>query len=395
MSASTVSPRSARLASLLVWLATASPGWCGDLASLPVFLAETFGWITRMVDLDAPHILVLIDAHSDASAAERSEDLREQVRRVPSFAARAARVEGWRTDGRLQVFNWIEPLMPRPVERVLWFPAPEGAAETLLEHPREAVAYLDGRLEVEPRSAGSFAGDIVLAGEEHIALPGFGRGGADLFLANLEGIPSMREGGKAVRYDFRFPPERLAFLKEHGVDAVSLANNHALDAGPEGLVEGLDTLQSASLPSFGAGKDESEACRPWRVERQGVTLAVFGASLLPGDEAEPTQPGVATLPKHQSLLAAAMREARSRSERIVVLVHGGDEYRHEVNEDQRRWTRWLVAHGAVAVAGAHPHVAQREERHGGATVLHSLGNAVYPRELKGADSGAVRVVELP
>jgi hypothetical protein len=39
-------------------------------------------------------------------------------------------------------------------------------------------------------------------------------------------------------------------------------------------------------------------------------------------------------------------------------------------------------------------VTQREERHGGAVLLHSLGNAVYPQELRGADSGLVRVLEI-
>ena len=57
-------------------------------------------------------------------------------------------------------------------------------------------------------------------------------------------------------------------------------------------------------------------------------------------------------------------------------------------------TRWLVARGASVVAGAHPHVVQRSEFHGGARILHSLGNAVYPKALKGADSGKVEVVEV-
>lgn len=241
----------------------------------------------------------------------------------------------------------------------------------------------------------AFAGDVVLSGEDSVAIAGFGRGEADLFLANLEGVPSLLEPGQEPRYDFRFPPARLAYLREHRLDAVSLANNHALDAGRAGLVEGLESLESATLPSFGAGADEAAACRPWRVERKGVKLAVFGVSLLPGDEAGADTAGVATLPNHQSLLSREFSEARRRGERIVVLVHGGDEYRSELNDDQRRWSRWLVASGAAIVAGAHPHVVQREERHGGATVLFSLGNAVYPKELKGADSGVVRMVELP
>ena len=128
--------------------------------TLPVFLAdnhaETFGWITRTFDPDESYQLVLVDAHSDASMAERSEELREQIRRVPSMDARAAKVEEWRASGRIQAFNWIEPLMPRPLDQVCWLAAPrlEEIQRTALN--LEAVGLLDGRIEVEPRSAGSF-----------------------------------------------------------------------------------------------------------------------------------------------------------------------------------------------------------------------------------------------
>jgi poly-gamma-glutamate synthesis protein (capsule biosynthesis protein) len=86
--------------------------------------------------------------------------------------------------------------------------------------------------------------------------------------------------------------------------------------------------------------------------------------------------------------------ARANGETIVAMVHGGEEYDRRVSEDQRRWARWLVANGVSCIVGAHPHVVQKEEIHGGAVIAHSLGNAVYPRKLRGADSGVVRVMEV-
>jgi poly-gamma-glutamate capsule biosynthesis protein CapA/YwtB (metallophosphatase superfamily) len=77
------------------------------------------------------------------------------------------------------------------------------------------------------------------------------------------------------------------------------------------------------------------------------------------------------------------------------MCHGGEEYHPEVSPAQRHWARWLVARGASVVAGAPPHVVQRSEFHRGARVFHSLGNAVYPKALKGADSGKVETVEIP
>ncbi len=104
---------------------------------------------------------------------------------------------------------------------------------------------------------------------------------------------------------------------------------------------------------------------------------------------------MACLPEHEELLESEMRAARHRGEQIVVLVHGGDEYATAVNADQRRWARWLVRCGASLVAGAHPHLLQRTEIHAGSVIVHSLGNAVYPAALKGADSGEVRSFRLP
>lgn len=243
----------------------------------------------------------------------------------------------------------------------------------------------------------TFAGDVVLAGEDRVVVDGFERGKSDLFLANLEGVPSLRVPEEATRFDFRFPPDRLGWLKERGVDAVSLANNHAADAGQGGLLEGVAALEKAGIPSFGAGRDVDAACRPWRVERKGVKLAVFGvycSSVVTGAPDNELSV-VARLPEHAATLEREMAAARAKGERILVMCHGGEEYDSRVSNGQRHWARWLVARGATVVAGAHPHVVQRAEFHGGARVFHSLGNAVYPKALKGADSGKVEIVEIP
>lgn len=240
----------------------------------------------------------------------------------------------------------------------------------------------------------AFAGDVVLASEDLGVVEDFKKGDADAFVVNLEGIPSMLKPADKPRYDFRFPPERLEWLKSRGVDAVSLANNHADDAGPEGIIGGMAALDHAGIVYFGAGKSELDACQPWRVRRQGVAMAVFGISCFDIGAAGPDHAGSAVLPRHREILEQEFQKARARGEQIIVMVHGGTEYDSRVNDDQREWVRWLVARGASFIVGSGPHVIQREEFHGGACILHSLGNAVYPRSLKGADSGVVRVLEI-
>ncbi len=238
------------------------------------------------------------------------------------------------------------------------------------------------------------AGDVVLAEDDRWVVPGFEKGDANVFLTNLEGVPSTSEPERAPRYDFRFPAERLNWLKEQGIDAVSLANNHAGDAGRAGLVEGLSALKNAGLGAFGAGQNEIEASQPWRVERSGVRLAVFGVCLTDSMAATATDPGVAVLPGHGGLLEMEIRKARACAEVVLIFIHGGDEYRLTVTDEQRKWVRWLAARGANLIVGAHPHVVQREERHAGSAIVYSLGNAVYPNSLKGADSGRIQTFRL-
>jgi hypothetical protein len=238
------------------------------------------------------------------------------------------------------------------------------------------------------------AGDVVLAGAERVVIDGFDKGGAGLLLVNLEGVPSMGEPQSPVRYDFRFPAERLGWLRGRGVDAVSLANNHAGDAGRAGLVEGIAAIRAAGMGVFGAGRDEVEACQPWITKVDGVEIAVFGVCLVDGMVAGPDTAGIAHLPTHEERLDRALRGAAGSGADVIVLIHGGREYQGEVDAAQRRWARWLVRRGARVVAGSHPHVVQRHELHGGASIGYSQGNAVYPAALRGADSGEVRVFVL-
>ncbi len=126
----------------------------GRAAPLPVYIednhAGTFYWLAEHLDLDQPCTLLHFDAHSDASAIFDSDKIRRALRQVSSSSERRDLLAQWRNDGTVQCFNWIEPLMPSPISRVIWIR--EGAAEG-----QTARAQVDGHLEAAPRAAGSFA----------------------------------------------------------------------------------------------------------------------------------------------------------------------------------------------------------------------------------------------
>ena len=144
-----------RLAVLLLLAATVR--WAvGAPITLPIYIednhAGSFYWLAEHVDLDGEYTLIHFDAHSDASAIFDSDKIRERLRRVGSSEERQQLLQRWRATGVIQCFNWIEPLMPAPISRVIWVHSPNSADR------KEALEQLDAHLEAAPRATGSFRG---------------------------------------------------------------------------------------------------------------------------------------------------------------------------------------------------------------------------------------------
>jgi poly-gamma-glutamate capsule biosynthesis protein CapA/YwtB (metallophosphatase superfamily) len=79
---------------------------------------------------------------------------------------------------------------------------------------------------------------------------------ADYVIANLE-TPIAGEEAQFTNtlVSFNAPEAFARAVKEAGVDVVSMANNHALDRGLDGLFTTLDTLEKIGLPTTGAYRD--------------------------------------------------------------------------------------------------------------------------------------------
>ena len=139
---------------------------------LPVYIednhAGTFYWLAQHIDLDQASTLVLFDAHSDASGIFDSDKIREALRKVASVEDRQTLLDRWRNHGVVQCFNWIEPLMPAPIAKVIWVPAEKLSPEEIRKRTREATALLDGHQEAAPRKSGSLRESYVVTDFEDL-----------------------------------------------------------------------------------------------------------------------------------------------------------------------------------------------------------------------------------
>jgi poly-gamma-glutamate synthesis protein (capsule biosynthesis protein) len=184
---------------------------------------------------------------------------------------------------------------------------------------------------------------------------------ADLTLANLESplttAPQLSNG-----YDLRAPPEAVAALRAAGFDAVSLANNHALDAGQTGLDETVATLRTAGIRGVQGSKIDTLA-------GQGVLRRTTNYQLLAFDDS--------AAPLDLEAASRQVVDAASQTALVIVSVHWGGEYQAGPSLRQRAIARALAGAGASLIVGHGPHVLQPVEWVGRTLVAYSLGNFLF------------------
>jgi poly-gamma-glutamate capsule biosynthesis protein CapA/YwtB (metallophosphatase superfamily) len=236
----------------------------------------------------------------------------------------------------------------------------------------------------------SFVGDIMLAGavgkkasergtEHLLASVGDVLQRDDLTLGNLECAVARRGAPQEKEFTFRADPDLLAGLARGGIDAVSLANNHALDYGRAALLDTLAHLREAGIAAAGAGADLDAASRPTILSVGDKKIAFIAASrVLPtaGWYAAPDRPGIAPAYDPARLLHE-IGTARRDADLVVVYVHWGEEGATIPATYQRTLARRCVDAGADLVVGAHPHVLQGFEYYKGKLIAYSLGNFLF------------------
>jgi poly-gamma-glutamate capsule biosynthesis protein CapA/YwtB (metallophosphatase superfamily) len=131
---------------------------------------------------------------------------------------------------------------------------------------------------------------------------------ADLVTANLE-LPLTAGGSRADKaITLRAEPEVASSLHDVGIGLVTVANNHALDYGAEGLHDTLSALRDASVVAVGGGRNLEEATQPALVSVGEASVAVFGlaSTLPPGFAAGPERPGIAPVRARSSFYVDAV-----------------------------------------------------------------------------------------
>jgi poly-gamma-glutamate synthesis protein (capsule biosynthesis protein) len=198
----------------------------------------------------------------------------------------------------------------------------------------------------------------------------------DAVICNLECCVSDRGRRTTLIPDkpffFRAPPPAVESLRAAGSVAVSLANNHALDYGPEALEDTLALLRQGGIAVAGTTRAASVV-----VKAGGVRLGLLGLTDHPREYAG--ELGVAWADLRRELPAwvrEGLAELRERADLVLAFPHWGPNMTTSPAHWQRRRARELLVAGADIVAGHSAHVFHGVERPGSGLVLYDLGDAL-------------------
>ncbi|MDP8974273.1 MAG: CapA family protein, partial [Actinomycetota bacterium] len=202
--------------------------------------------------------------------------------------------------------------------------------------------------------------------------------GADLTLANLENPVLENAVYHPEDPTFNGDLRLLPILKGGGIDGVTLANNHILDAGFQGLEETLGHLDDAGISYAGAGADLDATREPMIFDLGGIEVGVLSYQNVPSYEwawAAETTPG--TAPLQEDIVREDIERLRSEVDLLVVMPHWGIEYTAPPDPEQVELAHAMVDAGADLIVGNHAHWAKGIEIYDGKPVFYGTGNFLF------------------
>ena len=209
---------------------------------------------------------------------------------------------------------------------------------------------------------------------------------ADLVVANLECVISDRGTPWPKTFTFRAPIMAAQSLAAAGIDAVTDANNHAVDYGSTSFADTLHYLDAAGVGHFGGGANLAAARAPLIITKNGLRIAFLGYVLpFSGRPAFNTKQWAATASSpglaigYPDVVAADVKAARQVADLVIVMVHGGIEYSFHPSKAQKKFDLAAFNAGAALVIGAHPHVLQGYVYQDHQAIAYSEGNFVFDR----------------
>lgn len=164
-------------------------------------------------------------------------------------------------------------------------------------------------------------------------------------------------------------------LKQLNIDFLTLANNHILDQGEQGLWSTIEQLDKASIAYAGVGRTLEDAAKPYTIELGGRKIGIYCCAEHEFSIVSERQAGANPFDPFESL--DHIRELKVQCDYVICLYHGGKEHYRYPSPNLQKICRKIVEEGADLVVCQHTHCIGCEEKWQEGTIVYGQGNFLF------------------
>lgn len=170
-------------------------------------------------------------------------------------------------------------------------------------------------------------------------------------------------------------PKDIRFLKAAGIDVLSLANNHILDYGEQGVSDTLELCRNENMGIVGGGKDEESANKPYFISIKKRTIGILSFAEAEFNIATQNTAGANHFNYYESF--QRIKATKEKCDYLIVLYHGGIEHYSYPSPLLQIKCRKMAEFGADIILCQHSHCIGTIEKYNNATILYGQGNSVF------------------
>lgn len=198
---------------------------------------------------------------------------------------------------------------------------------------------------------------------------------SNIVKGNLEGPFAAESPQKNRRYSYKVNPKNARILRRAGFHVMTMANNHLLDCGREGVLETIAALKKHGIRSSGAGINEPSAHAPVILRSGKHKIGILSYYWNRRTAATASRPGSAM--DTPEWVSRDIANLKPQVDKVIVTVHWGVPYERVPAPEDRLKAQFAIDCGADAVMGHHPHIIQPFELYKKRPIIYSLGNFAF------------------
>ena len=202
---------------------------------------------------------------------------------------------------------------------------------------------------------------------------------------------------------YNSPIEFLNATKNSGINLVSIAHNHELDYGIDGLNTTVQKIQEAGLSVTGLKNNKENENKEFTgliKDVKGIKIAFLGYTYGLSNEQEMTEDDKSYANIFTEELAKNdLDYAKENSNFIVIMMHWGNVNESTISDEQNKIANYLIENGADVILGSHPSVVEpmkivQNSEGKNILVAYSLGNYISSLKYEDANLELVLNIEI-